>query len=115
MCSTAEARLPLLAIPSSLQRVTSLHCRRLRLLRIRADEDSAFYYVNDSPVLRYLGVKPSSQIFKPVHYEADWLVSEVRRVEAEPGARARNRIRHSVGQSCVPPDTHRHAHALVAV
>lgn len=58
----------------------------------RADEDSAFYYVNDSPVLRYLGVKPSSQIFKPVHYEADWLVSEVRRVEAEPGARARNRI-----------------------
>ena len=58
----------------------------------RADVDTALYYVNDSPLLRYLGVKPSTRIFNPVRYEAEWLVSEVRRAAAEPGARSRNRM-----------------------
>ncbi len=58
----------------------------------RADADSALYYVNDSPLLRYLGAKPSVAIFNPVHYEAEWLQREVKRTAAEPGATKRNRM-----------------------
>ena len=63
-----------------------------KTINYRADTDAAMYWVNDSPLLRYLGVTPSRAIFNPVHYEAEWLRSEVRKSAAQPGANERNRI-----------------------
>jgi gentisate 1,2-dioxygenase len=57
-----------------------------------ADTDAAIYWVNDSPLLRYLGVRPARTTFNPVHYEAGWLRSEVKRAAGESGAASRNRI-----------------------
>ena len=57
-----------------------------------ADTDAVLYWVNDSPLLAYLGVKPVQMIFNPVHYKAEWLRGEVRNAAAAPGAKERNRI-----------------------
>lgn len=61
-------------------------------ITFRAETDAAIYWVNDSPLLRYLGVKPERMIFNPVRYEAEWLRQEVKKAAGEPGAAERNRI-----------------------
>jgi gentisate 1,2-dioxygenase len=58
----------------------------------KARSDSAMYWVNDNPLLRFLGVKPARPIFRPVHYEAEWLRKETEKSAQEPDAREHNRI-----------------------
>ncbi|WP_029407547.1 hypothetical protein [Thiomicrorhabdus sp. Milos-T2] len=42
-----------------------------------ASEDTAIYWVNDAPLLHYLGVKPSSERFQPVLYTKERLCKEL--------------------------------------
>lgn len=42
-----------------------------------ASEDTAIYWVNDAPLLKYLGVAPAKQRFEPVLYTKERLDSEV--------------------------------------
>ena len=57
-----------------------------------ATGDTAMYWVNDSPLLRYLGAKPVRPTFHPVHYTAEWLTQETRKAADDPDAASSNRI-----------------------
>ena len=57
-----------------------------------AEDDSAFYWVNDEPLLRYLGAKASEPTFEPTLYRAEVTLAELARAASDPEAANRNRI-----------------------
>lgn len=57
-----------------------------------ADEESAFYWVHDEPLLRYLGAKADTPRFKPTLYPKEKAVVELEKVEADPEAKQRSRV-----------------------
>jgi len=57
-----------------------------------ADQDSALYWSHDAPLLQYMGVSPSKQMFKPAFYSKAYMCDEVKKLR-EPALREkRNRI-----------------------
>lgn len=54
-----------------------------------ASEDTAIYWVSDAPLLKYLGVEPSEERFKPVLYTKERLCKELASVREE--AKGKNR------------------------
>lgn len=46
-----------------------------------ATEDAAFYWVTDAPLMKFLGVEPSSHKFKPVLYTQEKLTEELEAVK----------------------------------
>jgi gentisate 1,2-dioxygenase len=58
----------------------------------RADEDAAFYWVHDEPLLRYLGARADAPRFEPTLYPRDRAVVELEKVEQDPKARQRSRV-----------------------
>lgn len=62
------------------------------LATLIADEDTALYYVNDAPLLTYLGVDAVSPRFAPTLYPADRAEEELRKVASETAASVRSRI-----------------------
>lgn len=54
-----------------------------------ADTDTAFYWVNDAPLLNYLGVEPAKERFHPVLYTKERLCSKLEEIRKE--AEGRNR------------------------
>jgi gentisate 1,2-dioxygenase len=69
---------------------------------LRADEDAALYYVNDAPLLRYLGVRPDCARFAPTLYKAERANAELDKVANEPGAAHRNRVSVLLGHEAFP-------------
>ena len=63
-------------------------------MSLHANADAALYYVNDAPLLTYLGVKVDHPRFSPVLYEAARANEELRKVASD--AQAANRSRVSV-------------------
>jgi gentisate 1,2-dioxygenase len=57
----------------------------------RADEDTAFYLVNDSPLLSYLGVKRSQTRFRPTVYARDVVMRELENARNDPESSRRSR------------------------
>ncbi|MDG3007922.1 hypothetical protein [Paludisphaera mucosa] len=57
-----------------------------------ADEESAFYWVHDAPLLTYLGVKPGEPRFEPTLYPREEAVARLAEVEADPAAAKRSRV-----------------------
>lgn len=57
-----------------------------------ASEDTSIYWVNDSPLLRYLGVQPAEQRFTPVLYTKERLDDELAKVRQEGEGRNRTGI-----------------------
>src|SRR6185312_126464 len=57
-----------------------------------AEEDSAFYRVNDSPLLTYLGVQQSEPRFRPTLYTRETIMAELEKAKADPQAAHRSRI-----------------------
>lgn len=53
--------------------------------------DSALYWVNDSPLLTYLGAKSVNPKFKPALYTRSKIMAELEKVDQQPEARQRNR------------------------
>lgn len=66
---------------------------------IAADEDAALYWVNDAPLLNYLGVAPTGPRFSPTHYPAARTREELRKVASDPAAAKRNRVSVLLGNS----------------
>jgi gentisate 1,2-dioxygenase len=57
-----------------------------------ADEDSAFYWVHDEPLLRYLGARAETPRFRPTLYPKERAVVELERVAKDPSAKKRSRV-----------------------
>ncbi|MBN2864440.1 MAG: hypothetical protein JXK16_00370 [Thiotrichales bacterium] len=57
-----------------------------------ASEDSAIYWVNDAPLLKYLGVTPNEERFEPVLYTKERLCKELASVREEAAGRNRTGI-----------------------
>ena len=57
-----------------------------------ADEDAAFYWVHDEPMLRYLGARAESPTFRPTLYRAEEARAELAKAAADPEAQSRSRI-----------------------
>ena len=69
---------------------------------ILADETVALYYVNDAPLLHYLGVAPVRARFAPTHYPAARAREELRKIADDPRASKRNRISVLLGNRRFP-------------
>lgn len=61
------------------------------LISHTAHENSMLYWVNDEPLLQYLGAIPQKAIFKPTHYPFEKIVEAAEKVNRDPLAPKRNR------------------------
>jgi gentisate 1,2-dioxygenase len=61
-------------------------------VRHNATSNAAFYWINDAPVLRYLGVVPARANFSPAFFSHDRIRLELGRVRKDPRASFHNRI-----------------------
>jgi gentisate 1,2-dioxygenase len=57
-----------------------------------ADEDSAFYWVHDEPMLRYLGARASEPTFRPTLFRAEETLAELAKAASDPEAANRSRV-----------------------
>jgi len=57
-----------------------------------AEEDAAFYMVNDSPLFAYLGAHKSESRFKPTLYTRENVMAELESAQKDPEASKRSRI-----------------------
>ncbi|MHB1674308.1 MAG: cupin domain-containing protein [Acidobacteriaceae bacterium] len=60
--------------------------------RHRAQENSALYWVNDQPLLDYLGVRRSHPRFAPAHYTRSELTKALEQAANDPEAATRSRV-----------------------
>ena len=67
-----------------------------------AKEKSMLYWVNDEPLLNYLGVKPNRAIFAPTRYPYETLCAEAAKVDQDPQAMKRNRDGILLGNPACP-------------
>ncbi|HEY6530702.1 MAG TPA: cupin domain-containing protein [Acidimicrobiales bacterium] len=58
----------------------------------RAETDATLYWVTDEPLLRFLGVAPTSRRFQVTHFPAARVQAELAAIEAAPHATDRNRL-----------------------
>jgi gentisate 1,2-dioxygenase len=57
-----------------------------------ADADSAFYWVHDEPLLRYLGAEATEPKFRPTKFPRARAVAELEAIAARPGANDKSRV-----------------------
>ncbi len=57
-----------------------------------AEEDAAFYWIHDEPLLRYLGVRSHTPRFRPTLYPRDRAIKELEKVAEDPDARKKSRV-----------------------
>ncbi len=57
-----------------------------------AVEDSAFYWVHDEPMLRYLGARADEPTFRPTLHRAEDARAELDKAAADPQAKNRSRV-----------------------
>lgn len=76
------------------------------------NEDSVLYWVNDSPLLNYLGVKPNITKFLPTHFIGDKLKHEVELLKTESIKHHRNRCGMLLGISETENTTKTLTHTL---
>lgn len=70
--------------------------------RIAADSTARLYYVNDAPLLAYLGVGVDRARFEPTLYPAERAQAELDQVARAPGAAQRNRVSILLGNTHFP-------------
>lgn len=66
---------------------------------VAADDEAALYWVNDAPLLDYLGVAPTTPRFAPTRYPAARTREELQKVADDPAAGKRNRVSVLLGNS----------------
>ncbi len=66
------------------------------------DEDAAFYWVHDEPLLRYLGVTASTPRFEPTLYPKERAVMELEKVAHDPDAAKKSRVSVLLANSAFP-------------
>ena len=57
----------------------------------QASEDTAFYWVNDQPLLDFLGVQPNKARFRPLYFSHEQLTSELEKVRQANLGKDKNR------------------------
>jgi gentisate 1,2-dioxygenase len=57
-----------------------------------ADQDAAFYWIHDAPLLRYLGVTATERRFEPTLYRHELCEQKLREIIADPVASRANRL-----------------------
>ncbi len=57
-----------------------------------AEEDSAFYWVHDEPLLRYLGARAAEPTFRPTLFRAEDTLAELAKAASDPEAANRSRV-----------------------
>lgn len=67
-----------------------------------AAKDAAIYWVTDSPVLRYLGVTPTTQQFSPILFTHEQIQEKLMAEYNSPDALSRNRIGILLGNPACP-------------
>jgi gentisate 1,2-dioxygenase len=65
----------------------------------RASADATLYWVTDEPLLRHLGVAPTSRRFEITHFPAARIRAELEAIESSPRATDRNRLGVLLGTS----------------
>ena len=60
-------------------------------IRHHTSEDSAFYWVNDQPLMDFLGAKPVAPRFRPLYFSRELLTSELEKVRKENEGKDKNR------------------------
>jgi gentisate 1,2-dioxygenase len=68
----------------------------------RAIEDSALYWINDQPLLSYLGVVTAEERFLPTLYKAEDCIEQLENVAANPASSDRNRVSVLLGNKRFP-------------
>ena len=58
----------------------------------RAEEDAAFYWVHDEPLMSFLGTRAEAPRFRPTLYRHARAADELKQVQEDPKARKRNRV-----------------------
>ncbi len=71
-------------------------------VKLQAESTARLYYVNDAPLLTYLGTRVDSQRFRPTHYPATRAEEELKKVSNAPGAGQRNRVSILLGNTHFP-------------
>lgn len=69
---------------------------------LEAGADARLYYVNDAPLLRYLGAGVTEPRFRPTLYPADTANEELRKVAEDADAGRRNRVSILLGNRRFP-------------
>lgn len=77
-----------------------------------AFSDSAMYWVNDQPLLTYLGVKPVTKKFQVTLFRKERLLAEVEAIKHQPGAEHRNRMGVLLGNKITEENTKTLTHTL---
>ena len=67
-----------------------------------ATEDTALYWINDEPLLSYLGVAPVEERFAPTLYPAEECLKQLKRVAEDPNSTDRNRVSVLLGNKNFP-------------
>jgi len=67
-----------------------------------AETDAALYWINDEPLLKYLGVTSTQEKFSPTLYRAEDCQRELARVAADPNSKDRNRVSILLGNKNFP-------------
>lgn len=60
-------------------------------IKHHANEDTAFYWVNDQPLLDFLGVQPTKPRFRPLYFSHEQLTSELEKVRQANEGKDKNR------------------------
>jgi gentisate 1,2-dioxygenase len=77
-----------------------------------ATSDSAIYWVNDEPLLNYLGVTPNVKKFNVTLFRKETMLAEVERIKHQPGAEHRNRMGILLGNKITEDSTKTLTHTL---
>jgi len=67
-----------------------------------ADSGALLYRVTDAPLLRYLGVVPSSSRFEPTRFDGAHALARLAEVERDPGASDRSRVSILLANTATP-------------
>lgn len=71
-------------------------------MKLQAASTARLYYVNDNPLLTYLGASVRKKRFKPTRYPAARAEEELKRVSNTTGAAQRNRVSILLGNANFP-------------
>lgn len=71
-------------------------------MTLTAESTARLYYVNDAPLLTYMGASVQNPRFKPTHYPAARAEEELKKVSSMAGASQRNRVSVLLGNSNFP-------------
>jgi gentisate 1,2-dioxygenase len=71
-------------------------------VRLAASSETTMYYVEDEPLMRYLGASVATPRFSPTYYPPELAQAELRKVANDPSAHKRSRVSVLLGNEHFP-------------